>query len=84
MPEGGFADIVEKTLPSVVRVMVTSSGPRGKAASEGSGVVISNDGHLLTNRHVVDGATGILIGFSDDRELPAKLIAADAPTISPC
>ncbi len=74
--EGGFADIVERTLPSVVRV-VTS---RGKAGGEGSGVVISRDGYLLTNHHVVEGATSIAVQLSDDRELPATLIAADAPT----
>ena len=78
--DDGFADVVEKALPSVVRVMAGSSAPRGKAASEGSGVVISGDGYVLTNRHVVEGASDVLVGLSDDRELPAKVIAVDAPT----
>ncbi|MBL8215803.1 MAG: trypsin-like peptidase domain-containing protein [Bryobacterales bacterium] len=80
LAEGGFADIVERTLPSVVRILVTLPGANGKSQSEGSGVVVSADGYLLTNRHVVDGASKILVQFHDDRELPAKVIASDGPT----
>ena len=81
-PDGGFADIIERTLPSVVQVVTAGSGPRAKAG-EGSGVIISADGYLLTNQHVVEGAANITIRLSDERELPAKLIAADAPPTSP-
>jgi Do/DeqQ family serine protease len=77
--EGGFADIVEKTLPSVVQVITIAAGSRGKSAGEGSGVIISEDGYLLTNYHVVDGAASVTVRLADERELPAKLIAADAP-----
>ncbi len=75
-PEGGFADIVERTLPSVVRV-VTASGP---ARGEGSGVILSRDGYLLTNSHVVQGATRITVQLADEREFPAEIVAADTPT----
>lgn len=70
-PDGGFADVVERALPSVVRVST--------AGGEGSGVIISRDGYLLTNRHVVEGATKITVQLSDERELAAKVIAADGP-----
>jgi len=43
----------------------------------GSGFVISEDGYLLTNNHVIDGADEILVRFSDRRELEAELVGAD-------
>jgi serine protease Do len=43
-------------------------------------VVISSDGYLVTNRHVVDGAVKIVVQLNDDRELPAQLVASDGPT----
>lgn len=77
---GGFADIVERTLPAVARIVTSGPLPRAKTAGEGAGVVVSADGYLLTNRHVVDGAATITVQLSDDRELPARLVADDAPT----
>jgi serine protease Do len=54
--------------------------PRRPARSLGSGFVINADGHILTNNHVIDGATEIKVKLSDGRELPAKLIGRDAKT----
>ncbi len=48
--------------------------------SLGSGFIISPDGYLLTNHHVVKDADEIMVKFSDRRELPAKLIGSDART----
>ncbi len=47
--------------------------PRG----EGSGVIVSEDGYILTNNHVVEGASKIRVQLSDDRELDAKVIGTD-------
>ena len=52
------------------------SVPRGL----GSGFVISSDGYLLTNAHVVDGADEITVSLSDKREFKAKLLGADRRT----
>ena len=46
----------------------------------GSGVIISPDGYIITNNHVVDGATDIKVTLSDRRILSAKLIGTDPLT----
>jgi serine protease Do len=44
----------------------------------GSGVVVSSDGYILTNHHVIDGAETIQVDFTDGRTVDAKLIGSDA------
>jgi len=46
----------------------------------GSGVIISADGYILTNNHVIDKATEIKVILSDKREFPGKVIGADPKT----
>lgn len=46
----------------------------------GSGVVVSADGYILTNNHVVDGATDVVVTLPDRREFKAKVIGTDAKT----
>ena len=48
-----------------------------KSKSLGSGFIISEDGYILTNNHVVDGADEILVRLSDRREYEAEIIGAD-------
>jgi Do/DeqQ family serine protease len=47
---------------------------------EGSGVIISADGYIVTNNHVVDGATELTVSMGDKREMMARLIGRDAKT----
>jgi serine protease Do len=51
-----------------------------RATSLGSGVVVSQDGYILTNNHVVDGATDVKVSFADKEEYPAKVIGTDKYT----
>jgi serine protease Do len=51
--------------------------PRSESRSLGSGFIISQDGYILTNAHVVDGADEIDVRFTDKRELKAKVIGTD-------
>jgi len=46
----------------------------------GSGVVVRSDGYILTNNHVIDGASDITVTFTNKRELKAKLIGTDPKT----
>jgi serine protease Do len=51
-----------------------------KSESLGSGFIISPDGYILTNAHVVDGADDVLVRLTDKREFKAKIIGADKKT----
>lgn len=55
-----------------------SPGPR--QSGMGSGVVIREDGYLLTNNHVVEGADTVKVMFSDGRKLEAKIVGTDPAT----
>lgn len=48
--------------------------------SLGSGVIVTSDGTILTNNHVIDGATDIKVQLSDKREFEAKVIGSDPKT----
>lgn len=51
-----------------------------KNRSLGSGFIVSADGHILTNAHVVDGADEVLVKLTDKREFKAKVLGADKRT----
>ena len=52
-------------------------GGRPRGESMGSGFIISPDGYILTNNHVVDGSKNVKVKLSDGREFKAKVVGAD-------
>jgi len=59
--------------------MPRQQAPR-KQSGLGSGVIVSNDGYILTNHHVIAGAQKITVQLTDNRTLEGKLIGSDAPS----
>jgi serine protease Do len=55
-------------------------GQRPVQEAGGSGFVISPDGYILTNNHVVDGATKVTVTLNDDHDYPATIVGADKET----
>ena len=51
-----------------------------KRTAAGSGVIISADGYIVTNNHVVDGADELMVTLNDNKEYSARIIGADATT----
>ncbi len=69
-------DIYKKVNPSVVSVISTTSEGTGS----GSGVIMSKDGYIITNNHVVDGAQSVSVQLSDGTSLDAEIIGTDEQT----
>ncbi len=84
LPEG-FPDVPEdspfyeffKNLPKEFKNMPQRQQP---TQAQGSGFVISADGYVVTNNHVIDGATKIQVSFDDQEKLDAELVGTDPRT----
>jgi serine protease Do len=68
--------------PSAVAIATVSGGGtlRSSRESAGSGFVLSSDGYILTNHHVVEGASDITVLFSDGSEAAAEIAGGDSVT----
>ena len=70
---GDVSGVAAKVTPSVVQINVTTD--QGEAI--GSGVILTADGRILTNAHVVDGAQNVVITTSDGKKYQASVVGAD-------
>lgn len=89
-----IADAVEKVMPSVVVVRTEARQDRlvqdwffgmtyrvpERLVGQGSGVILRRDGYVLTNNHVIDGATGIEVVLNDGSKFAADLIGVEPHT----
>jgi serine protease Do len=72
--------VVANAKPAVVTITVTGTSTQGLSPFQvpttgvGSGVVLTSNGYILTNRHVVAAGTSFTVTFSDGRELPATVV----------
>jgi serine protease Do len=85
----GFGDLAERLEPAVVAInakMTARGAPRDSVhqgsggAATGSGFVIDASGLVVTNNHVIEGATSYEVVFADGRRLPASLVGRDSET----
>jgi serine protease Do len=91
-----FAPLVKKVKPAVVKVVSTSYRQRSfgdlfdrffniprspeRVPGMGSGFIISSDGYIITNNHVVENAIKVEISTYDDKEYTAKVVGTDPKT----
>jgi putative serine protease PepD len=82
-----LTQLYDNVTPGVVDITVTSSaagnnlGPGGGTTqAEGTGFVVDTAGHIVTNQHVVDGATSITVRFKSGKAVKATLVGTDPST----
>lgn len=78
-------EVTNKTKDSVVEIKTESVSADAwmqqyVTEGAGSGVVMTADGYIMTNNHVIDGASKITVTTSDDKEYEAKLVGTDSIT----
>ena len=74
-PDAPFGEFMQKFFSQMPQ------GPREQRQhGAGSGFIISKDGYIVTNNHVVDGATEVTVTLADKQEYPAKVVGRDPKT----
>ena len=77
-----FADLIEQVTPGVVNIIALEYGSEAEGNSEGqgSGFVITSDGRVVTNYHVIRGADELTVEFGNGEQFAAKVIGTDEET----
>ncbi len=79
--DGGYdtTEIFEKVNPSVVSINVYAGNSVSPIGS-GTGIVMTENGYIITNAHVVDGGTSVNVIFADETQVRGTIIGADSDT----
>ncbi|GAA3833137.1 S1C family serine protease [Streptomyces phyllanthi] len=72
--KGTVAGVAKAVSPSVVEISATSNA----GESTGSGVIITSDGEIITNNHVISGASSIKVTTSNGKEYTAQVVGTDS------
>lgn len=80
-PSGLVAAVAQAVLPSVVRIDVAGSFGGLQSGGQGSGVIYSSDGYVVTNNHVVANADRVEVTLADGRTYKAKVMGSAAPRV---
>lgn len=72
-----LADVYERTAGSVVYIAVQKRSAFGSSYGTGSGWVYDRDGHIVTNNHVVEGASEVRVRFASELEVLAEVVGTD-------
>lgn len=70
-------EIVKKNKPAVVGVVSKIQNSGFLNQGTGSGIIMSQDGYIITNNHVIEGSNSVSVVFSDSREYSAQIIGRD-------
>lgn len=74
-------EVAAKVKPSVVGVVQYQYGSSSiEASGEGSGIIMTSDGYIITNAHVISGASGIKVVLNNGEEYEARIIGSDTRT----
>ena len=74
-------EVAAKVKPSVVGVVQYQYGSSSiEASGEGSGIIMTSDGYIITNAHVISGASGIKVVLNNGEEYEARVIGSDTRT----
>ena len=73
-----YSEVYQKVSPSIVAIVVDSV--QQGTESSGSGVIMSEDGYIITNNHVVEGGDMYKVVLSDEKSYTAKLVGTDEQT----
>src|SRR3954471_2464703 len=76
LPDDFFGQFFGRQMPNQNRAPVR----RPRQTALGSGVVVTSDGYILTNNHVIDGADSVSVDLTDGRTLKAKVVGTDKPS----